>query len=78
MHNSNKSFDESLKEAQNLGFAESDPTNDIGGFDAMYKASILGSIAFGGKVPIESIAVKGIENLSQKDISYSKRIRICN
>ena len=74
MHNSNKSFDESLKEAQNLGFAESDPTNDIGGFDAMYKASILGSIAFGGKVPIESIAVKGIENLSQKDISYSKEL----
>ena len=74
MHNSNKSFDESLKEAQRLGFAESDPTNDIGGFDAMYKASILGSIAFGGKVPIESIAVKGIENLSQKDISYSKEL----
>jgi len=74
MHNSNKSFDESLKEAQNLGFAESDPTNDIGGFDAMYKASILGSIAFGGKVPIESISVKGIENLSQKDISYSKEL----
>ena len=74
MHNSYKSFDESLKEAQNLGFAESDPTNDIGGFDAMYKASILGSIAFGGKVPIESISVKGIENLSQKDISYSKEL----
>ena len=74
MHNSDKSFDESLKEAQNLGFAESDPTNDIGGFDAMYKASILGSIAFGGKVPIESISVKGIENLSQKDISYSKEL----
>ena len=42
MHNSNKSFDESLKEAQRLGFAESDPTNDIGGFDAVYKLSILG------------------------------------
>ena len=74
MHNSNKSFDESLKEAQRLGFAESDPTNDIGGFDAVYKLSILGSIAFGGKVPIESISVKGIENLSQKDISYSNEL----
>lgn len=74
MHDSNKSFDDSLKEAQNLGFAESDPTNDIGGFDAMYKVSILGSIAFGSKVPIESISVKGIENLSQKDISYSKEL----
>ena len=74
MHNSNKSFDESLKEAQKLGFAESDPTNDIGGFDAVYKLSILGSIAFGGKVPIESISVKGIENLSQKDISYSNEL----
>ena len=74
MHNSNKSFDESLKEAQRLGFAESVPTNDIGGFDAVYKLSILGSIAFGGKVPIESISVKGIENLSQKDISYSNEL----
>ena len=71
MYDSNKSFDESLKEAQNLGFAESDPTNDIGGFDAMFKVCILGSIAFGAKVPIESVSVKGIENLSQKDIKYS-------
>tara|TARA_B100000941_G_scaffold290531_1_gene272860 strand:+ start:3538 stop:4809 length:1272 start_codon:yes stop_codon:yes gene_type:complete len=74
MHNSNKSFEESLKEAQNLGFAESDPTNDVGGFDAMYKVSILGSIAFGVKVPIESVSVKGIEGLSQKDIGYSKEL----
>ena len=74
MYGSNKSFDESLKEAQNLGFAESDPTNDIGGFDAMYKVCILGSIAFGAKVPIESVSVKGIGNLSQKDIKYSKEL----
>ena len=74
MYNSNKSFEESLKEAQNLGFAESDPTNDVGGFDAMYKVSILGSIAFGVKVPIESVSVKGIEGLSQKDIGYSKEL----
>ena len=58
MYDSNKSFDESLIEAQNLGFAESDPTNDIGGFDAMYKVSILGSIAFGAKVPIKSVRLK--------------------
>ena len=74
MYDSNKSFDESLIEAQNLGFAESDPTNDIGGFDAMYKVCILGSIAFGAKVPIKSVSVKGIENLSQKDIKYSKEL----
>ena len=74
MYDSNKSFDESLKEAQNLGFAESDPANDIGGFDAMYKVCILGSIAFGAKVPIKSVSVKGIENLSQKDIKYSREL----
>ena len=74
MYDSNKSFDESLIEAQNLGFAESDPTNDIGGFDAMYKVCILGSIAFGAKVPIKSVSVKGIENLSQKDIKYSREL----
>ena len=46
MHNSDKTFNESLKEAQDLGFAESDPTNDVGGFDAKFKINILGSIAF--------------------------------
>ena len=72
MHNSDKSFEESLKEAQNLGFAESDPTNDVGGFDAKFKINILGSIAFGERIPLESVSVSGIKNLSQKDISYAQ------
>ena len=72
MHNSDKTFNESLKEAQDLGFAESDPTNDVGGFDAKFKINILGSIAFGERIPLESVSVNGIENLSQKDISYAK------
>ena len=72
MHNSDKTFDESLKEAQDLGFAESDPTNDVGGFDAKFKINILGSIAFGERMPLESVSVNGIENLSQKDIGYAQ------
>ena len=72
MHNSDKTFNESLKEAQDLGFAESDPTNDVGGFDAKFKINILGSIAFGERMPLESVSVNGIENLSQKDIGYAQ------
>ncbi len=72
MQNSGKSFDESLKKAQDLGFAESDPTNDVGGFDAKFKINILGSIAFGERIPLESVSVHGIENLSQKDIGYAQ------
>ena len=72
MHNSDKTFNESLKEAQDLGFAESDPTNDVGGFDAKFKINILGSIAFGERIPLESVSVNGIENLSQKDIGYAQ------
>ena len=44
MHNSDKTFNESLEEAQDLGFAESDPTNDVGGFDAKFKINILLSL----------------------------------
>ena len=72
MHNSDKTFNESLKEAQDLGFAESDPTNDVGGFGAKFKINILGSIAFGERIPLESVSVNGIENLSQKDIGYAQ------
>ena len=48
-------FDEVLREAQALGYAEKDPTADVDGFDAAYKLSILASLAFHTKVPLEKV-----------------------
>ena len=63
-----KDFDEVLKEAQNLGYAERDPTSDISGRDAAYKIAILSSIAFETFVDVNSVYVQGIENVSLDDI----------
>ena len=65
-------FSNVLAEAQKLGFAESDPTDDVDGYDAKYKINILGSIAFGGEIPLNNVSVKGIREVSLKDISYAK------
>jgi len=65
-------FDESLKEAQRLGYAEADPSFDVGGYDAAHKLSILSSLAFGSKIDFDSIPIEGIENISLDDIHAAK------
>ena len=55
------SFEECLAEAQKLGYAEADPTFDIGGFDTAHKLSILTSLAFGVRIAPEAIDIEGIE-----------------
>jgi len=65
-------FDEVLKEAQALGYAEADPTFDIGGFDAAHKLLILASIAYGIDAKPEDILIEGIEQITQDDISFAK------
>jgi homoserine dehydrogenase len=65
-------FDAILKESQELGYAESDPTFDIGGFDAAHKLLILASIAYGIDAKPEDILIEGIENITQDDISFAK------
>lgn len=67
----NKPFEDALAEAQNLGYAEADPSFDIDGVDASHKLSILSSLAYGVKPNISSIHVEGIRNLSLRDIKYS-------
>jgi len=62
------SFDECLKDAQRLGYAEADPTFDIEGNDTAHKLSILTSIAFGTKIAADNIYLEGISNISQADI----------
>lgn len=61
-------FDVCLKEAQKLGYAEADPTFDIGGFDTAHKLAILASLAFGTKIATDAIDVEGIERITLADL----------
>ena len=63
-----------LKEAQALGYAEKDPTADVEGYDAAYKLSILSSLAFHKKVPLEKIYREGISEISRQDIAYGEEL----
>ena len=67
-------FDEVLREAQALGYAEKDPTADVDGFDAAYKLSILASLAFHTKVPLEKVYREGIRGISSLDIAYGEEL----
>lgn len=63
-----------LKEAQRLGYAEADPTADVEGFDAMYKNSILSSLAYRKRVPIDKVYREGISSVAVKDIEFGKQL----
>ncbi|MFZ5353088.1 MAG: homoserine dehydrogenase [Bacillota bacterium] len=65
-------FEAALKEAQQKGYAEADPTSDVQGFDAVYKLAILASLAFGTKIDCSRIYREGIENISAADIHYAR------
>ncbi len=67
-------YDTCLKEAQKLGYAEANPTADVDGFDAMYKNSILSSLAYRKRVPIDKIYREGISNVAVEDITYGKEL----
>ncbi|MBR2623061.1 MAG: homoserine dehydrogenase [Clostridia bacterium] len=69
-----KDYAEALKEAQALGYAEFDPTNDVEGFDSTYKLSILSSMAFHTKVPYTKVHREGISSVSVQDIAIGKEI----
>ncbi|CAB9508699.1 Homoserine dehydrogenase [Seminavis robusta] len=72
MDKGGKSYDEALAEASALGYAEADPTLDVGGFDARSKLRILMRLAFGIDVDEEDIACRGITELSKLDFDYAK------
>ena len=67
-------FDEALKEAQQLGYAEADPTNDIEGFDAAYKLGILASLAFHQPIDSEDVYCQGISGLEPQDFRYAQEL----
>ncbi|TKI68716.1 homoserine dehydrogenase [Sulfurimonas crateris] len=64
-------YDDVLKRAQELGYAEADPTFDVGGYDAAHKLLILASIAYGIDAKPEDILIEGIENVSKEDVEFA-------
>ncbi len=71
MTNDNASYTDVLKEAQDLGYAETDPTGDVEGFDAAYKIAVLSSLAFNKRIEIKNIYREGITKLSAEDMQYA-------
>jgi homoserine dehydrogenase len=67
-------FEDALKEAQKLGYAEADPTNDVDGFDAVYKLSILASLAFHYRVSPDDVYREGIRQLQAQDFQYAREL----
>ena len=74
MANEGSSYEEALKEAQRLGYAEFNPTADVEGFDATYNLSILSSLAFNKKICIENVYREGITAISKEDIAQAKEM----
>ena len=72
MINNGAQYEEILKESQALGYAEADPTFDVGGFDASHKLLILASIAYGIDAKPEDILIEGIENITSTDVDFAK------
>lgn len=68
MQNEGLAFADALKQAQDLGYAEADPTFDIGGFDAAHKLALLTSLAFGTEPALDAIHIEGIESITLADI----------
>ncbi|MGT2716439.1 homoserine dehydrogenase [Streptococcus respiraculi] len=67
-------YEEALKTAQELGYAESDPTNDVEGIDAAYKAVILSQFAFGMTIDFENVEHKGISTISPDDVAVAQEL----
>lgn len=74
MSNNGTAYDDALKVAQDLGFAELNPTADVDGFDASYKISILSSLAYHKRVPLEKVYREGISNITVKDLTIGKEL----
>ena len=65
-------YGDALKEAQELGFAEADPTEDVTGKDAAAKMAIIARLAFGAAVELDDVPYEGIDHLTSDDIAYAK------
>ncbi len=69
-----RAYEEVLKEAQDLGFAETDPTSDVEGLDAARKMTILATLGFSMHIDLADVRVNGISQVTEEDISYGKQL----
>ncbi|UOF92702.1 homoserine dehydrogenase [Fodinisporobacter ferrooxydans] len=74
MTNEKVSFAAALQEAQELGYAEADPTSDVEGLDAARKIAILASLAFNSQVTFSDVTVKGISSVTDRDVMYADQL----
>ncbi len=74
MRDKGRDFDDVLREAQELGYAESDPTFDVEGIDAAHKLCILSSIAFGIPLQFDAVYTEGISGISTEDVVYAGQL----
>ena len=74
MREEGRTFDDVLKEAQALGYAEADPTFDVEGIDAAHKLTILGSIAFGIPLQFDKTYTEGITTIERQDVFYADQL----
>ena len=74
MRDRNRDFNDVLKDAQQLGYAEADPTFDIEGIDAAHKLTILASIAFGVPLQFEKVYTEGITEITSTDVEYASNL----
>ncbi len=74
MEETGRDFADVLKDAQALGYAEADPSFDVGGIDAAHKLAILAGLAFGFDIDFEAVAVEGIEQITATDINLAKSL----
>jgi homoserine dehydrogenase len=74
MRDKGRDFDDVLREAQDLGYAEADPTFDVEGIDAAHKLCILSSIAFGIPLQFDAVYTEGISGISTEDVVYAGQL----
>ncbi|MFT5611161.1 MAG: homoserine dehydrogenase [Polaribacter sp.] len=74
MRDKGRTFADVLAEAQELGYAEADPTFDVEGIDAAHKLTILASLAFGTPLQFEKVVTEGISSLDLRDVSYAREL----
>ncbi|MDZ5472120.1 homoserine dehydrogenase [Bacillus sp. 31A1R] len=74
MSKQGSAYEEVLKEAQQLGYAEADPTSDVEGLDAARKMAILSTLGFSMKIDLDDVKVKGITSITEEDLGYGKKL----
>lgn len=74
MSKQGSAYEEVLKEAQQLGFAEADPTSDVEGLDAARKMAILATLGFSMKIDLDDVRVQGITTITERDLEYAKQL----